>query len=137
MNESNARILIAEDEPHLLKLLAGVLSEHGHAVELARDGLEAWSRVQRDPRVDLLLTDLRMPNLDGYELLGLLGRLPAASRPPCLVLTAVGNSRDHARAIALGASGVMTKPFRALEVLEAVRAELRRARAALDQAAAK
>lgn len=123
MNDS-ARILIAEDEPHLLKLLANILEEHGYTVELARDGLEAWSRVQRDPRIDLLLTDLRMPNLDGYELLGLLARLPEEHRPPCLVLTAVGGARDRERARALGAAGVMTKPFRALEVLEAVRAEL-------------
>ncbi len=130
MNETNARILIAEDEPHLAKLLASLLEEHGHEVEVAKDGLEAWSRVQRDPRIELLLTDLRMPRLDGYELLGLVAGLPATRRPPCLVLTAVGGARDRERALALGAEGVMTKPFRALEVLDAVRAELRRARSA-------
>lgn len=128
VTERPARVLIAEDEPHLLKLLASVLEEHGHAVELARDGLEAWSRVQRDPRIDLLLTDLRMPNLDGYELLALVAKLPAPLRPPALVLTAVAGRRERERALALGAVGVMTKPFRALEVLETVGAELRRAR---------
>lgn len=116
-----ARILILEDEPHVARLVAGVLEERGWQVERAEDGREGWARVQRDPRVDLVITDLRMPYLDGFEFLELLRTLPETSRPPCLVLTGVGNARDLRMAMALGAAGVMTKPLRALEVLEAVR----------------
>jgi CheY-like chemotaxis protein len=122
-----ARVLVVEDEPHLRRWVADLLEGHAHCVELAVDGLEAWSRVQREPRIDLVLTDLRMPNLDGFELLELLGKLPRETRPPTLVMTAIARPQERERALSLGAVAVMTKPLRALELLDAVRAELRAA----------
>jgi CheY-like chemotaxis protein len=120
----NARILVAEDEIHLRRLIATVLESSGYSVEVVANGAAAWTRVVDDPGIDLVVTDLDMPGMDGFELLRRMRRLPEAARKPVIVLTAVGQIMDHAKAVELGAGRVMTKPFSSLEILEAVKERL-------------
>ena len=122
--ESNARILVAEDEIHLRRLISAVLESSGYAVEVVTNGSEAWERIRQDPPIDLVVTDLHMPGVDGFELLRRMRGVAEGSRTPVIVLTAVGQVHEHAKAVELGASRIMTKPFSSLEMLEAVRERL-------------
>lgn len=121
---ANARILVVEDEIHLRRLIATVLESSGYSVEVVANGAAAWKRVVESPVIDLVVTDLHMPGMDGFELLRRMRKLPERSRKPVIVLTAVGQIMDHAKAVELGAGRVMTKPFSSLEILEAVKDRL-------------
>jgi CheY-like chemotaxis protein len=120
----NARILVAEDEIHLRRLISSVLESSGYVVDTVADGGEAWDRLRQDPGFDLIVTDLNMPGVDGFELLRRVRTLPEPQRKPVIVLTAVGQVMEHAKAVELGAGRVMTKPFSSLEMLEAVKERL-------------
>ena len=120
----NARILVAEDEIHLRRLISSVLESSGYSVDTVANGAEAWDRLRQDPDIDLILTDLHMPGVDGFELLRRVQGLPEPERKPVIVLTAVGQILQHAKAVELGAVRVMTKPFSSLEMLEAVKEHL-------------
>lgn len=120
----NARILVAEDEIHLRRLISSVLESSGYSVDVVANGAEAWDRLRQDPDIDLVVTDLHMPGVDGFELLRRVGGLPEPERKPVIVLTAVGQIMEHAKAVELGAARVMTKPFSSLEMLEAVKDRL-------------
>lgn len=122
--DGNARILVAEDEMHLRRLISAVLESSGYAVDTAANGAEAWERMVREPGIDLVVTDLHMPGVDGFELLRRVRSLPESRRKPVIVLTAVGQIGEHVRAVELGADRVMTKPFSSLEILEAVKERL-------------
>ena len=117
-------VLVIEDNQINVKLFTMLLTKKGYAVEVAANGAEAWRRLSGEPGMDLVITDLNMPDTDGFELLRRVRELPEDRRPPTIVLTAVGQVLDHARAIELGAVRVMTKPFSSIEILDAVRQRL-------------
>jgi CheY-like chemotaxis protein len=110
-------ILVAEDEPALLEIICDVLSEAGHSVLTARDGAEALEQLERAP-VDLLVTDIRMPRMDGIELLSQLHKLP--QRPRVIVLTSDGAPETVLRAIREQALAYLTKPVQALRLVSTV-----------------
>lgn len=120
----NTRILVAEDEIHLRRLISSVLESSGYSVDTVANGSEAWDRLRQDPDIDLVVTDLHMPGVDGFELLRRVRGLSEPDRKPVIVLTAVGQIMEHAKAVELGAVRVMTKPFSSLEMLEAVKEHL-------------
>lgn len=106
--ESARTVLIADDETNLRKVLAALLRREGFSVLTASDGEEALALMER-ARVDLLITDLRMPKLDG---MGLLRRLQEEHKlVPTVVLTAHGTVDLAVEAMKLGAFDFMTKPF--------------------------
>jgi DNA-binding NtrC family response regulator len=106
--ESARTVLIADDETNLRKVLAALLRREGFSVLTASDGEEALALMER-ARVDLLITDLRMPKLDG---MGLLRRLQDEHKNiPTVVLTAHGTVDLAVEAMKLGAFDFMTKPF--------------------------
>jgi two-component system OmpR family response regulator len=117
-----SRILIIEDERTLLETIRYNLRHEGHEVLLAADGVEGL-RKAREERPDLVILDLMLPGLDGFELLR---RLRPDSTVPVLVLTARESEVDRVVGLELGADDYLTKPFSMRELLARVKALLRR-----------
>ena len=106
-------ILIADDAIHIRILLAQTLEDFEDVgVELltASDGLEAWEVIQAR-RPDLLILDVMMPGLSGYEVCQRLKSDPGLSHAYVIMLTAKGQAKDHERGIQVGADEYITKPF--------------------------
>jgi len=118
-------ILVVDDEPQITRVLKTTLSSQGYGVRTASDGDEAI-QMMRDWAPDLVITDLRMPNLGGLELCR---QLRAKSRIPIIVLSVKGEERIKVEALDAGADDYVTKPFGVRELLARVRAALRRAAA--------
>ena len=108
------RILVVDDEPGFRTLLREILEEAGHSVTEARDGAEALSFLDRGG-IDLVLTDRRMPKMDGMELVRRLRARP--SPPPVIVMTAHGTIPEAVEAVRLGAADYITKPLPSPEAL--------------------
>ena len=119
-------ILVVDDEPQITRVLKTTLSSHGYGTRTAADGDEAL-QVMKDWAPDLVITDLRMPNMDGLDLCR---RLRAKSRIPIIVLSVKGEERIKVEALDAGADDYVTKPFSTNELLARVRAALRRVAAA-------
>ena len=111
------RILVVDDEPDVRAGLAAVLEREGYAVELAAGGPQALARVA-EGRLDLMVTDLRMPDLSGIELLRAVRQ--AGADMPVLVMTAHWTVEDAVTAMKLGAFDLLTKPFPPGDVLRLV-----------------
>jgi len=118
-------ILVVDDEPQITRVLKTTLSSQGYGVRTASDGDEAI-QMMRDWAPDLVITDLRMPNLGGLELCR---QIRAKSRIPIIVLSVKGEERIKVEALDAGADDYVTKPFGVRELLARVRAALRRAAA--------
>jgi DNA-binding response OmpR family regulator len=103
-----ARVLIVDDEPDILLMLRVGLEQSGYETGLAADGDVALQRV-REEHFDLILLDVMMPVLDGWGVLEALGS--DGTRPPVVVLSAKSAARDIERAMELGATAYITKPF--------------------------
>ena len=104
-------MLVADDEPHIGRIIKMKLEQGPFRVTLAYDGREAMELLDREPDVQLVLLDLMMPHLSGLDVLE---RLRADERfrdVPCIILTAAGQEQQHKRAMDLGATDFMTKPF--------------------------
>lgn len=116
-----ARLLVADDDPALLDLLAMVLTGDGHAVDAVANGLMAHKRA---PEADLLVADVNMPGLDGFSLCR---RLRAEGhRLPIVLLTARDSEIDEALGLDLGADDYVHKPFRMRVLQSRIAALLRR-----------
>ena len=117
------KILIVEDDPVLLRGLRDNFEAQGYQVRTAKDGQQGLEALLQEPP-DLMLLDLMLPKLDGYEIC----RRARARRLtlPILMLTARGQEEDIVRGLELGADDYVTKPFSIRELLARVRAFLRR-----------
>ncbi|GMV79855.1 MAG: hypothetical protein AMXMBFR7_10390 [Planctomycetota bacterium] len=113
------RILVVDDEADVREALTRLLSSHGHTVDEASDGLEALEFLRRDPWVDLVLLDVMMPEMDGFETLRRLRDLGYA-RIPVIVMTARFSPLDVAHAHDFGAYVFIRKPFETAELLNAI-----------------
>lgn len=127
-----ARILVAEDDADLRALVALALTQHGFRVVEAEDGsalidLLANSVLSEDERerFDLVVSDIRMPGYTAIE--ALVGMRPMLARTPVVLLTAFGDHNLHERALHLGASVVLDKPFELGDLLSTVRNVLEKA----------
>jgi two-component system, OmpR family, KDP operon response regulator KdpE len=118
-------ILVVDDEPQITRVLKTTLSSQGYGVRTASDGDEALQML-KEWAPDLVITDLRMPNLGGLELCR---QIRAKSRIPIIVLSVKGEERIKVEALDAGADDYVTKPFGVHELLARVRATLRRAAA--------
>jgi diguanylate cyclase len=127
------KILIAEDEPSLRENLQWMLELEGYQVTAACNGAEALARA-RNERPDLVLTDVMMPELDGYGLVRALRGDPQLATVPIIMLTAKADRVDVRSAMNLGADDYLTKPCRRDEMLDAIQARLQRS-SSLEQAA--
>lgn len=111
------RILLAEDQPEMRRLIALELEAEDYAVDAVSSGTALWSRCRDGAPADLIITDVRMPGLDGIEVLRRLRRQRIDT--PVLVITAFGDRRLHAEARALGAR-VLDKPFDLDDLLDVI-----------------
>jgi putative two-component system response regulator len=118
------RILVVDDDPGIALLLQQLLRAEGHLVQTVADGRDAMAAVTARPP-DLILTDLDMPRLDGYELCRWIKSNPATRLIPVVVITGQHESSARLRAWELGADEFLTKPFHTVEVLARCRALLR------------
>jgi two-component system KDP operon response regulator KdpE len=128
MNQKQ-RILIADDEPQITRVLRTGLTTRGYDVRVAADGESALDTFS-DWHPDLVVTDLAMPNMDGLDLCR---RLRLISQVPIIVLSVRGEERTKIEALDAGADDYVTKPFSMEELLARVRATLRRSPAASEQ----
>ena len=122
------RILVVDDEVRYQRLLDANLRTDGYDVVAASNGVEAVEIFSSQP-VDLILLDVMMPELDGFETCQ---RIREYSNVPIIMLTAKGDEKDRVRGLDLGADDYLTKPFSATELLARVRAVLRRAEVSTD-----
>jgi two-component system KDP operon response regulator KdpE len=123
--DGKGNILVVDDEPQITRVLKTTLSSHGYSVRAASDGDEAL-QIMKEWNPDLVITDLRMPNMDGLDLCRHVRR---SSRVPIIVLSVKGEERIKVEALDAGADDYITKPFSINELLARVRAALRRAAA--------
>jgi DNA-binding response OmpR family regulator len=116
------KLLVVEDEERIASFVAKGLRAHGYAVEWARTGQEAL-QLGIEPDISLVILDLRLPDLDGFEVLA--GLRSRGATVPVLVLSAMARVQDRVRGLDLGADDYLTKPFAFEELLARVRARLR------------
>jgi two-component system alkaline phosphatase synthesis response regulator PhoP len=120
-----ARILLAEDEKQIGDMVAFKLSNSGHQVLRARDGEEAL-RLATAERPDLILLDVMMPVLNGFEVLRRLKGDPALATTPVIMLTAKGRERDVLGGLSAGAVDYIVKPFSLKELTARIDSALRK-----------
>ncbi|MEE9201830.1 MAG: response regulator transcription factor [Dehalococcoidia bacterium] len=121
---SKAQVLVVDDEPRYLKLVRYNLESAGYEVITAAEGEEAVS-LAAVKGLELILLDIRMPGMDGYEVCA---KIREFSTAPIIMLTAMGEERDKVKGLRLGADDYVSKPFGAEELLARVEAVLRRSR---------
>lgn len=118
------RIIVCDDDAHIVLAVQMKLSKAGFEVRTARDGQEAWEAIQAQVP-DLVLTDCQMPRMDGLELCRRLRSSPQTSAVPVFMLTAKGLELDAARLhTEFGITRVMIKPFSPRDLLHAVQETL-------------
>lgn len=119
------RILVVDDEQEIRRLVNSYLSDDGFHVEELDNGRAVLERMPRQPDIDLVVLDVRMPELDGIETLRELRRI---SDVPVIMLTAAVEEMDRLIGLSVGADDYVTKPFSPREVVARVKAVLRRTR---------
>ena len=124
-NQSSARVLVVDDEESISELVATTLRYEGFTVEVADSGARALVAV-RSFEPDLIVLDIMLPDLDGFEILRRLGAHEA--RAPVLFLTARDATEDRVRGLTMGADDYVSKPFSLAELVARVRVVLRRSR---------
>ncbi len=123
MNTATASVLIVEDEANILLSLEFLLGKEGYAVTTAGDGAAALRALEAQPP-DLVLLDVMLPGIDGFELCRLIRENPALRNTRIMLLTARGRETEIARGLALGADSYLTKPFSTRDLMEKIRALL-------------
>jgi len=125
MKTRQADILVVEDDRVMADLVTGVLVEKGHRVKTVKSAESALEYLTRH-RPDLLITDLGLPMLSGYDLCRFLKEREATAHLPVIMLTVMRHEADKVKGLNVGADYYLTKPFSAAELLARVDALLRR-----------
>ena len=116
----NSHILAVEDDPHILRQIEFVLRTNGYRVETAINGAEALKKMMLH-RPALLITDVMMPEMDGFELVAMVRRDEELAEVPIFMLTARSEHTDIAQGYSSGTDLFLTKPFNPDELLQFVR----------------
>ena len=119
------QILVVDDEPHMVKLLEYNLRRGGYKVITAYDGYEALQKVQQT-KPDLIIADVKMPQMDGYELCRRLRSNAKTKSIPFIFLTAKGQISERIEGLKKGANDYITKPFNPRELLARIEATLKK-----------
>ncbi|WP_410769116.1 response regulator transcription factor [Fontibacillus sp. BL9] len=124
-----AKILIVDDDPHIRELVRVFLEEAGMEAAEAEDGVKALSFLEQE-KADLVILDVMMPNMDGWELCRELRRL---YEMPVLMLTAKGETKQIVKGFDLGTDDYLVKPFQPAELVVRVKALLKRYQVIISQ----
>lgn len=114
------RVLVVDDEPNIVLSLEFLMRRAGFEVAVARNGSEALAALEGSPP-DLLLLDVMMPELDGFEVCERVRARPDWKNTKIIMLTARGREQERERGLALGADAYVTKPFSTRDLVEQVR----------------
>lgn len=114
------RVLLADDEPNILLSLEYLMKREGYEVHVARSGIEALELLRR-VRPSLVLLDVMMPGMSGFEVCQELRADESIRHTRVLMLTAKGRDTDLAKGLGVGADAYMTKPFSTKELVQKVR----------------
>jgi len=114
---SGKTILIADDEPYLIRSLSFVLKKEGYLVETAMDGLAALEKIRR-LRPQLVFLDLQLPKMDGFEVCRQIKADTELCKTYIIMLTAKGQDLDRQKGLAVGANEYLTKPFSPKELIK-------------------
>ena len=114
------RILLVDDEPSILKVVSKRLEVEGYQVSMAVEGQEALVKAQTE-RPDLIILDLMLPKLNGYEVCTMLKQDTRYQRIPIMLFTAKAQEKDEQLGMECGADAYVRKPFRAQELLDTIR----------------
>ncbi|MEK6536920.1 MAG: response regulator, partial [Actinomycetota bacterium] len=124
-NNQTDTILIVDDSPQNVQLLEAYLTAAGYAVIAAHDGLEALAKLEEDERPDLIILDVMMPGLNGYQVCEKIKDCHDTSRIPVILLTALTEIDDKVKGFDAGADEFLSKPVERLELLLRVKSLLR------------
>ncbi len=106
-------ILVVDDSPTVIKFVSFSLKNKGYKVVTACDGMDAVEKISNmSEKVDLVITDLNMPNLDGYGLIDTLRHNDEFCETPIIILTSEEEEEDKQKGIQVGASSYLVKPFK-------------------------
>ncbi len=125
MNDDRLKVLVVEDEPLISEMITKSLRLEGYTVEAASTGEEGLERV-RESTPDLVLLDVLLPKIDGWEVLTRLRDDPRSKDIPIIMLTALADEKSKVQGLRGGADDYVTKPFSALELMARVEAVLKR-----------
>ncbi|GCE11861.1 response regulator [Tengunoibacter tsumagoiensis] len=114
-------ILVVDDSPSVRRVVSSMLKQHGWEVQMARDGVEALEMISAETPAAVLL-DIEMPRMDGYELTSTVRAQEQYRTLPLIVLTSRAAAKHQQRAIALGASAYVVKPYQDEELLNTIKA---------------
>ncbi len=117
-------ILVVEDEPTIREILAFQLEHLGYGVLQAKDGEEAVSHLEHE-QPDLVITDVDMPNMDGFQLCEYIKQDPTMRLIPTVIVTALDSPEDYIKGVELGADDFITKPFHDFKFQARVRSLLK------------
>jgi DNA-binding response OmpR family regulator len=118
-----AKVLVVDDEPNIVLSLEFLMQQAGFEVVTAEDGEDALARVADAPP-DLILLDISLPGISGFDVLEQLRHDPQHARLPIIMLTAHGREVEREKGLALGADDYVTKPFSTQALVEKVKALL-------------
>jgi two-component system chemotaxis response regulator CheY len=104
------KILVADDSPTIRKFVTFTLKMVGFEVISASDGMEAAEMLSQN-KFDLIITDLNMPNMDGFELIKVIRQNPEYKETPIIILSSLSDREDVERGIKEGANAYLVKPF--------------------------
>jgi phosphate regulon transcriptional regulator PhoB len=122
---SQGNILVVDDEPDIVELVAYNLKKEGFTVSSAADGQEALAKIRRE-KFDFIILDLMLPGMPGMEICRALRNDPQTKNVPVIMLTAKGEEVDKILGLEAGADDYLTKPFSPRELLARIRAVMRR-----------
>ncbi len=117
------RLLLVDDEPSIVKMVGKRLEVEGFDVVVAMDGQEGLAKAQTE-HPDLIILDLMLPKLNGYEVCTTLKHDPRYQKIPIVLFTAKAQDKDEKLGMECGANAYVRKPFRAQELLEKIRSLL-------------
>lgn len=123
--QMSKRLLIVDDEPNLLRAVAACLRTAGYEVQTARSGREALGKVA-ETVPDLIVSDIRMPGIDGYQLARQIRSSPRTALVPIVFLTAKDETADRIEGFRAGIDAYLTKPFEPDELIAVVHGILNR-----------
>ncbi|MCE8013830.1 response regulator transcription factor [Billgrantia desiderata] len=118
-----AKVLVVDDEPNIVLSLEFLMQQAGFDVDTAEDGEGALAKVEESPP-DLILLDISLPGISGFDVLEQLRLDPRHARLPIIMLTAHGREVEREKGLALGADDYVTKPFSTQALVEKVKSLL-------------